>query len=151
MLSILYCIELIQFNSWNLPTLFSFKLGVRVTSIDNLAVISSLIIKSSVFQFHKIYKLRLFLQSIVLYIVSNQVKVISNQVFSSFIKFTSVGYFFFSSKSKNHVLSSFAVFVAILYYIELIQPYSWLGTFLAILCCIELIQLNSWSLMMLII
>ena len=46
-------------------------------------------------------------------------------MFSSFIKFTSVGYFFFSSKSKNQVLSSFAVFVAILYYIELIQPYSW--------------------------
>ena len=53
-LCILYCIELIQLNSWNLSTLFSFKLGVRVTS--NLAVISSLNIKSSVFQFHKIYK-----------------------------------------------------------------------------------------------
>ena len=36
-----------------------------------------------------------------------------------------MGYFFLSSKSKNHVLSSFAVFVAILYYIELIRPYSW--------------------------
>ena len=58
---VLYCIKLIQFNSWNLPTLFSFKLGVRVTSIDNLAVISSLNIKSNVFQFHKIYKVRLFL------------------------------------------------------------------------------------------
>ena len=107
--AILYCIELIQLNSWNLLTLFSFKLGIRVTSTDNLAVTSSLNIKSSIGYF-------------------------TVSVFQ-FYKFTTLGYFFYSSKSKNHVLSTFAVFVAILYCIELMNS----------------IQPNSWNLMTLII